>query len=34
MADNELSVFGPINRERIKAQIFEVRGLRVMLGGC
>ncbi|MBQ6639327.1 MAG: ORF6N domain-containing protein [Lachnospiraceae bacterium] len=31
MADNELSVFGPIDRERIKAQIFEVRGLRVML---
>ena len=31
MADNEIKVYEPINREDVKARIFEIRGFRVML---
>ena len=31
MADNEITIYDPIDKERVKAQIFEVRGCRVML---
>ncbi len=31
MADNEITVYTPIDKDRVKSQIFEIRGCRVML---
>ena len=31
MSDNEIKVYEPIDREEVKAQIFEIRGYKVML---
>ena len=31
MSDNEIKVYEPINREEVKARIFEIRGYKVML---
>ena len=31
MADNEITVYTPIDKVRVKSQIFEIRGCRVML---
>ena len=31
MADEEMALYEPIDREKVKGQIFEIRGLRVML---
>ena len=28
---SELAIFKPVNKEKVKTQIFEIRGLRVML---
>ena len=31
MADNEITIFEPVDKEKVKAQILEIRGYRVML---
>ena len=31
MSDNEIKVYEPIDREEVKAQIFEIRSYKVML---
>lgn len=31
MAENEITIYEPIDKEKVKAQIFEIRGYRVMI---
>ena len=31
MADNEITVYAPVDKEKVKTQIFDVRGYKVML---
>lgn len=31
MADNEITIYEPIDKEKVKTQILEIRGYRVML---
>ena len=31
MADNEITIYEPIDKEKVKAQIYDIRGFRVML---
>lgn len=31
MADNEITIYEPIDKEKVKSQIFEIRGYRVMI---
>lgn len=31
MADNEITIYEPVDKEKVKTQILEIRGYRVMI---